>query len=118
MALITNCVILGLDDNLFISGTDSGYGGRYGMPGWYVIFSLHKDCTILSHKDRFTSQDKLIAASKDLELWRILNAIRGFAGCFNWILCSLCIDKTRTWSIVDSKNNQPRFMSKDQLAIV
>ena len=53
----------------------------------------------------------------DLNTWRTLNAIRGFAGVICWILCSLCLDKTRYWSIVDRKLDHPKYSSKEELAM-
>jgi hypothetical protein len=62
---------------------------------------------------RLTTSQTVNAVVDDLEIWRTLNAIRGLTGVLNWILCSICVDKIRYWSIVE----EPRSLSKQEMEI-
>ncbi len=75
--------MVGLDEELYASGVDIQFGGKYGRIKWFMDNSA------------------IHFADYDFNLWKTLNIIRGFAGIINWVLCSLCLDKTRYWSIVD-----------------
>ena len=83
ISIISNSILVGLDDEFYCSGSDDRFGGDYGMPNWY------------------SDKSKLDAAQGDFFIWKSLNIVRGLFGIINWLLCSLCLDKTRYWSIVD-----------------
>ena len=90
ISIICNSLMVKLDDELYFSGTNNNYGGIYGFPGW------------------FSQKLGMDTAQSDFYTWKTLNSIRGIAGILNWVLCSLCLDKTRYWSIVDQVRVQSR----------
>jgi hypothetical protein len=100
LSILSNSVLVSIDDNLYFSAADATYGAKYGKPGW------------------FASATDMSLASNDLELWRTFNMIRGFSGLFNWFCCSLCLDKTRYWSIVDTKLDLKNFENEQQQVAV
>jgi hypothetical protein len=83
ISLIVNSIMVGLEEELYASGADMQFGGKYGRPQW------------------FAEKSAMDYANDDFDQWKTLNIIRGFTGIINWALCSLCLDKTRYWSIVD-----------------
>lgn len=90
ISIISNAIMVGLDEELYASGVNDKFGGKFGGPEW------------------FADKVKIDYAQDDFHLWNTLNTIRAFAGIINWILCSLCLDKTRYWSIVDPESRIQR----------